>query len=202
MKRKKRIGTRKDIKKGRERKPLVRGKQANKSRSRAHAQRPPRSFEELFARSRSFQDLWNRAVQVPAEMRARGLSLLQASRQLRVSTKNVLRLAGSAFTKKRGRYQVKPMDRLLRVLIVPQKKGRLQEVPTRDSREASLIGEYWSAVEKFLTRGDSSALRKLRRKYVTDAHGKRVRFLMDLEELKRQASAGVLHFESLYGRRA
>jgi hypothetical protein len=163
--------------------------------------RPPRTSEEFFALPKKFQDQWNRVVQVPSEMRAQGLSLPQATRPLGVSPKTVIRLAGSAFTKRRGRYQVKPTDRLLRVLVIPSRKG-LREIPTRDSREASLIGEYWSAVEKFLTRGDSSALRKLRRKYVTDAHGKRVRFLMDLEELKRQASAGVLHFESLYGRRA
>ena len=120
---------------------------------------------------------------------------------IRRESQNVLRLAGSAFTKKQRRYRIRPFDRLLRVLVIPSRKG-LREIATRDSREASLIGEYWSAVEKYLMRGDASALRKLRRKSVIDSSGKRVRLLTNLEELKRQASAGVLHFESLYGRAA
>ena len=150
---------------------------------------------------RRLREQWDLVVQVPAEMRARGSTLRQLAREFGVTEKTVLRLAGSAFTKKQGRYRVKPTDRLLRVLVIPSRKG-LREIGTRDSREASLIGEYWSAVEKYLTRGDASALRRLRRKSVIDATGKRVRLLTNLEELKRQASAGVLHFESLYGRAA
>src|SRR6516162_11547201 len=79
--------------------------------------RPPRTSEEFFALPKKFQDQWNRVVQVPSEMRAQGLSLPQATRPLGVSPKTVIRLAGSAFTKRRGRYQVKPTDRLLRVLV-------------------------------------------------------------------------------------
>lgn len=175
------------------------GRKASAKSRQTH--RPPGTTAELFARPREFQNLWNRVVQVPSEMRAQGLSLPQASRQLGVNTRTVLRLAGPAFSKRRGRYRVKPMDHLLRVLVVPSKKG-LREIVTTDSREASLIGEYWSAVEKFLVRGDSSALEKLRRRTVLSANGKRVRFLFDLDELKRQGSAGVLRFESLYGKRA
>jgi len=89
----------------------------------------------------------------------------------------------------------------LRVIVIPSRKG-LREIATRDSREASLIGEYWSAVEKFLVRGDASALKKLRRMSVMDASGKRVRLLTNLEELKLQGSLGVLRFESMYGRAA
>lgn len=163
---------------------------------------PPRTAEELFARPKRFQDLWNRVVQVPTEMRAHGLSLAQASRKFGVSPKTVLRLAGSAFTKKRDRYRAKPMDRLLRVLVIPGKKG-LREIVLRDSREASLIGHYWSALDRALGPAeDTAAFRKLPRKTVKDDKGRRFRLLTNLDQLKRQASAGVLHFESLYGRRA
>ena len=161
----------------------------------------PRTVKEYYEMPRRLRDQWDLVVQVPAEMRAHGTSLPQASRRFGVSPKTVLRLAGSVFTKKQGRYRIKPFDRLLRVLAIPSRRG-LREVATRDSREASLIGEYWSAVERYLTRGDASALKKLRRKSVIDASGNRVRLLTNLEELKRQASAGVLHFESLYGRAA
>jgi hypothetical protein len=178
----------------------LRGKQA-RSNNKSEA-RPPRTADELFAMPKRFQDLWDRAVQVPAEMRRLGLSLPQASRKFRVSTKTVLRVAGPAFTKKRGKYQVKPVDRLLRVLVIPGRKG-LREIVVRDSREASVVGQYWSAVEKALGPAqDAAALLKLPRKTVRDENGKRVRLLTNLDELRRQASAGVLHFESMYGRRA
>jgi hypothetical protein len=162
--------------------------------------RAPRTASELFAKTKRFQELWNLAVQIPSEMRSRGLTLSRASRQLGVSTKTALQLVGSAVRRKRnGRYEVKLTDRLLRVLLIPSKKG-LREIVVKDSREASLVGEYWSAVEKFLVRGDASALRSLRRKYVNDARGRRVRLLFNLEELKRQGSAGAVQFESIYSR--
>jgi hypothetical protein len=163
--------------------------------------RPPRTPKALFATSRKFQDQWNRAVQVPSEMRSQGLSLAQASRQLGISSRTVLRLGGSAFKKKRGRYEVKPTDRLLRILLIPSEKG-LREIAVNDSQQASLVGSYWSALEKYLVRGDASALNKLSRKRIKDSSGKRIKLLFDLNELKRQASAGVLQFESLYGRTA
>lgn len=170
-------------------------------RAQSTKPRAPRTLEELFKRPRKFQDQWSRVVQVPSEMRAHGLSLSQAARQFGLNSKTVLRLARSAFRKSGKQYKVKPWDRLLRVLQIPSKRG-LREIALRDSREASGVGKYSSAVEKFLVRGDSSALEKLRRRTVKDATGKRVRLLFDLDELKRQGAAGVLHFESIYGRRA
>jgi len=78
----------------------------------------------------------------------------------------------------------------------------LGEIAVRDSREASLVGQYWAAVQKYLETGDASALRRVRRKTVTDADGKRVRLIKDLTELERLGSAGVLSFESLYAKAA
>ena len=181
------------------------GKRRKTVRRRRHVRAksaPPRNSQEYFAMPARLQSIWDRAVQVPSEMRSKNITLRQASRKLGVSPIVVRRLAVSAFRKRRnGRYIAKPTDRLLRVLLIPSDKG-LREIAVRDSREASLIGKYWDAVEKFLGRGDSSALNRLRRKSVRDENGKRIRLLVDLDELKRQASAGVLHFESLYGRSA
>lgn len=172
-----------------------------KRRSLNKLLRGPRTAEELFARSRKFQDQWNRVVQIPSEMRAHGLSLSQAARQFGLSAKTVLRLAPSAFRKSGNQYKVKSSDRLLRVMQIPSKRG-LRELVLKDSREASFVGEYWSAIEKFLVHGDSSALGKLRRRAVKDATGKRVRLLFNLDEIKRQGSMGVLRFEAIYGRSA
>jgi hypothetical protein len=114
----------------------------------------------------------------------------------------VLRAAPAAFRKlKNGRYEAKPIDRILRVVVVPTRKG-LREIGVRDSRQASLIGRYWTAVERYRDTGDASALREFRGKHVTDAAGKRIRLLTDRGTLDRLGSAGLLSFETLYARAA
>jgi hypothetical protein len=133
-------------------------------------------------------------------MRSDRISLQQASRDFEISSRTVTRLAGSALRKGvNGKYTAKPNDELLRILILPFPDG-LREIAVRDSRQASVIGEYWAAIQKHLATGDGSALKKIRRKTITDADGKRIRLLKDVAELERLASAGVLSFESLYAK--
>jgi hypothetical protein len=173
-----------------------------RERNNPKAFRAPKNAKELFALPRSIQEQWNDVVQVPSQMRATGLSLEKASNQLGVTPATVLRLAGSAFTKnRRGKVKVKRMDHLLRVLLIPSTKG-LREVVVRSSREASKVGEYWNAVEKYLVKQDASSLQNLKSKSFINDQGKRVRLMTNLDELTRQASAGVFRFESIYGRTA
>ncbi len=162
----------------------------------------PKTAEQYFALSEYSQDRWNRVTQVVSKMRAEGISLQKASREFALDPGTVARLGRAALRKGRGgRYAAKPTDSLLRVLVIPTGKG-LGEIAVRDSREASLVGQYWAAVQKYLETGDASALRRVRRKTVTDADGKRVRLIKDLTELERLGSAGVLSFESLYAKAA
>ena len=133
-------------------------------------------------------------------MRTEGVSLPQASREFGIDPRTVAGLARPALKKgANGRYAAKANDSLLRILVIPNAEG-LQEIALRDSRQATLLAEYWVAVQLYLETGDSSALRKIRRKTVTDSEGKRVRLITDLVELDRLGSAGVLSFESLYAK--
>ena len=174
-----------------------------KRRSRRPARnRPvaPRTSEQYFARSERFQDRWDRVAHVISKMRTEGVSLRQASREFGVDPRTVARLGGSALRKQaNGRYKAKASDRLLRVLRVPTREGP-RPIAVRDSRQASQLAEYWNAVHRYLETGDDSALRKFRRKRITDAEGARVPLLTDLDELDRLGSAGVLSFESLYAK--
>jgi hypothetical protein len=107
-------------------------------------------------------------------------------------------LGRSALRKrKNGRYVAKKIDQLLRVVNVLTTEGR-KEIATRDSRQASLVGGHWAAVQKFIQTGDDSALLKFAKKRIVDARRKRYLLLTDLKELERLASAGVLRFESMY----
>lgn len=83
------------------------------------------------------------------------------------------------------------------MMSVLTRKGR-REIAVRDSRQASLLGKYWAAVQKYLQTGDDSALRELQGKKITDASRKRHALITDLNRLNTLGSAGVLSFESLY----
>jgi hypothetical protein len=160
----------------------------------------PRTAEEFFAKPQAFQDRWTRATHVISKMRADGVSLRRASREFGLDPRVVVRLAGSALRKRaNGRYATKASDRLLRVLVLPTSEG-LREVATRDSREASKAAEYWNAVHLYLAPGDASAVRQFDGKQITDANGKQVPLITDLNELSRIGSAGDFSFESLYAR--
>ena len=160
----------------------------------------PSSTDAFFARSSRSQDTWVSVTGVLAKMRSGKVSLQQASKDAGVNPRTVTRLAGSALTKTRsGRYEVKPADRLLRVLKIPTANGSV-EIGIRGSRQASTLGEYWAAVHKYLATGDSSKLAKFKGKQIKDTTGKVIPLLTDLKELNRQGSADVLSFESLYAK--
>lgn len=159
----------------------------------------PQSIEEFFAMSETDQDLWKNVGQAITEMRA-GASRRQASRKFDLDPPKLSRLARPALRKLgNGRWAAKAHDHLLRVLVIPSRKG-LREIGTRDSRQATVLGKYWTAVNRYLDTGDASALREFRGKHIIDANGKRIRLLTKLGELDRLGSAGVLSFESLYAK--
>ena len=160
----------------------------------------PRGIEDFFAMSERAQDTWTRATHVVARMRSDKASLPEAAREYGINPRAVARLVRPALRKgANGRYAARAKDSLLRALVIPTTDG-LREIGLRDSRQASQLGEYWAAVQKYLETGNVSALRKIRRKTITDASGKRLRLLKDVGDLDRLGSAGVLSFESLYAK--
>lgn len=161
----------------------------------------PRTAKQFYALAPRSQDRWIRVTHAVSKMRADRVSLPEASREFGLDPRLVARLGKSALRKRRnGQYAAKRTDKLLRILAVPaadEKHGK-REIAIRDSRQASFLGKYWAAVQKYLQTGDASDLKKLRRKSVIDANGKRVPLLTDLTELDRLGSAGVWSFESIY----
>lgn len=173
-------------------------KQRQPKRLRRNKPVAPRTAKEFFAMPERSQDRWTRVTHVVSKMRTDAVSLRQASREFGLDPRTVLRLSRPALRKRaNGRYVAKGGDRLLRVLVVPTPEG-LREVAMRDSRQASQLARYSAAVDRYLETGDDTALRKFRRKRITDASGTRIPLLTDLNELDRLGSAGVLSFESLY----
>ena len=156
----------------------------------------PTTLRQYYAMAPREQESWDSLAHAISDAR-RGVPLRGALRDLGISLNTALLLGRSALRKKNGKYVATKTDQLLRVLPILKRKGK-QEIATRDSRQAGLIGSYWSAVQRYLQTGDDSALLKFKKTRIVDASGKRHRLLTDLVELNRQASAGVLSFESLY----
>ncbi len=141
-----------------------------------------------------------KAARVLTSMRTEGLSLSSAAREEGVSPATVLRHAKTALRKtSTGRYKARKTDRLLRSLIIPTSEG-LAEIATADSRAASIVGEYWNAVNTFLDTGDDTALARFQGVSIRDAHGNAVRLLTDVAQLEHLGSFGMLSFESIYAR--
>jgi hypothetical protein len=174
-------------------------KRRSSSRSSKSIFIQPQSVEEFFALSEQDQDLWKNGVQVVTEVRV-GASLRRASLKVGLDPRKVRQLVRPALRKRRnGRWAAKKYDRLLRILPLPSRKG-LIEVATRDSRQATIVGKYWNAVDLYSNTGDASALEQFQGEHVTDAEGNPVPLLTDLHELDRLGSAGVLSFETIYAR--
>lgn len=161
----------------------------------------PRTLEEFLALSERDQDRWIRTAHAVSKMRSDHLSLQKASREFGLDPRTVVRRGGSALRKRGRRYEPKRNDRLLRPLVIPTPQGN-SLIGVRDYRQAVLLADYWNAVQRYLETGDASALQRFQGKHVTDAVGRRIQLITDLDELNRLGNAGSLSFESLYARSA
>lgn len=139
-------------------------------------------------------------ARVVTTMRSDGLSLRRAAAEEGISPATVLRHAKGALRKtSQGRYRARKSDRLLRPLVIPSSQG-LAEIATRDSRSATIVAEYWNAVNHYLETGDDTELSRFRGVTITAAQGNAVPLLTDTDELERLGSAGILSFQSIYAR--
>jgi hypothetical protein len=156
----------------------------------------PTTAQQYYAMSQREQETWDSLAHVISRMRHR-VTLAQAAKEFNISPRVAIELGRPALRERNGRYFPTLTDHLLRVLIILTVEGK-KEIATRDSRQASLVGGHWAAVQRYLQTGDDSALLRFKGVKVTDASGKRHLLLTDLAQLDRLASAGVLSFESMY----
>lgn len=175
-------------------------KRKSKRTSRVEQRAPfkkPTTARQYFSLSPKNQEIWDSVGHFVSKVRE-GLTVSKAAKEFGLPSKTAIDLGRSALRKqKNGRYVAKKKDQLLRVVNVLTSDGR-KEIATRDSRQASLVGGHWAAVQKFLQTGDDSALLKFGKKKIVDASRKRFLLLTDPKELERLGSAGVLTFESMY----
>jgi hypothetical protein len=129
-------------------------------------------------------------------MRRDGVSLTRAAREAEASPATIRRYVGSALGRDGRRWIARPSDRLYRPLQFPTERG-LMTLHTTSSRTATRIAEYWAAVHRYLSTGDTRALLAFR--------GQAIRvgkvaypFITRRSSIERLAAAGEVRFEDLY----
>ena len=115
------------------------------------------------------QDLRTRSLKVVSYMRRKGYSLTRASKELGIAPETVRRHT-NAVRYKGYRYRPKAYDRIDRRMAINE-GGRERWITVKDSRHATLIGRYHSAVRQFLDTGDASHLKPFKGKRVRDIDG-------------------------------
>jgi hypothetical protein len=145
--------------KGKSMKHKAQRKAGRKNRNRpvrrkiAFREKAPTTARQYFSKSRKFQETWDSVAHVISKMRSGRTSLRKAAREFGIEPNQVIRLGRSALKKqKNGRYAAKKTDRVLRMLGVLTVDGK-REIAVRDSRQASVIGSHWDAVQRYLQTG-------------------------------------------------
>jgi hypothetical protein len=160
----------------------------------------PRTEAQYSARPEKFKETWDRVLSVISKMRTDKVSLAQASRDVGIGPRTVKRWGSAALRKgQSGRYVAKASDSLLRLMIILTPEGP-REIAVRGSKQATLLAEYWNALDRYVATGDAVPLKTFQGKHIKDANGGDIPFLTDLPTVNRLASAGVLSFESIYAR--
>jgi hypothetical protein len=132
-----------------------------------HKFKRPKTLRQYYAMSPREQEYWDSLAHVISSVR-NGVPLRRAAKEFGIPLSTVLERGRPALRKKNGKYVATKTDGLLRVLPIPKGTGR-QVIATRDSRQASLIGSYWAAVQRYLQTGDDAALLKFRKTRIVDA---------------------------------
>src|SRR6478672_5085988 len=126
---------------------------------------------------------YRRALKVLTHMR-QGASLTQAAKAVGIRPDTVRRYAGAALTQdQRGRWQAKPVDRLVRRVRFLDSRGQTTVEPA-NSREASKLSAYWQAVDHFAATGDDRPLRRFRRMRLRTREKTSLSFVTDPVELE------------------
>jgi hypothetical protein len=123
----------------------------------------------------------NLSLQVLRAMR-KGATLTQATEKVGVDKRFALKHLGTHLQKSGGRWHVARTDNFQSEMLI-YSNGRVESIIVTNSRDRSRIGKYFSAVDKALNKGDSSALGKFKDATIIDANGKEHHFETDLDTL-------------------
>jgi len=135
-----------------------------------------RSWSELTKRELNVR---KKSLEVLRKVRD-GQSLSKASRELHIEPKTVIKYT-NAFKKVKGKWIAKSQDRISRIMSIYE-NGKEEWIEIKDSRTASRIGKYNSAVKEFLRTGNKDVLEPYKKPF-KDVEGKIHYFETDPDRL-------------------
>lgn len=135
---------------------------------------------------------WNSLSANQREMRKRSLNVLHlirqgkpfktAAKEYGITPKITREQLGRAIIKRGGRWVGRKSDTIERGMRLYE-NGRITSITVTNSKDASLMGEYFSAVKKALRTRDPQPLQKFKHITITDANGTKHRFETNLKKL-------------------
>lgn len=125
-----------------------------------------RAWRSLNNKERGFRDT---ALSVLSEARRSHQSLTGLARLHNILPDKVLH-ATNAFKKVNGRWRPKRLDRISRVMKINE-NGKEVFVEVNDSRQATIIGKYHSAIGEFLNTGNVDVLTDFEGRMIKDSSG-------------------------------
>ncbi len=142
----------------------------------------------------SKRETYNHALHVLARMRRTGVTLTAAAREEHIDPRTVRKYLGAELRGSRLKRRVRPTkgDRRRRDMLIPTALGT-SPIVVRGSKQATQLGQYMSAVGKYLRTGDSDALDEFRRKSI-GGH----LLITDPNTLGSLAQAGALQLDEIY----
>jgi len=141
-----------------------------------------RSWSELTRRELILRE---KSLDVLRKVR-NGQSLSKASRELHIKPETVIKYT-NAFRKSKGKWIAKFQDRISRIMSIYE-NGKQQWVEIKDSRIASGIGRYNSAVNQFLRTGNEDVLKQFIKPF-KDSKGNLHYFETDPDKLNEIAES-------------
>jgi len=119
-----------------------------------------------------------------------GLSVNRAAREAGTTPRTMKRVLGSAMRRRGGEWVLRKDDDVTALMRVPDPERGWQMVPIKGSRRRWQVGLYWNSVRLYVEGKGDARLRAFEGRTITDAEGKKHRFVTDRQVLKRLARAG------------
>jgi hypothetical protein len=119
-----------------------------------------------------------------------GLSVNRAAREAGTTPATMKRVLGPAMRRRAGEWVIRKDDDVAALMRVPDPERGWRVVPIKGSRRRRQVGRYWSSVGQFIEGKGDARLRAFEGRTITDAEGRRHKFVTDRQVLRRLARTG------------
>ncbi|TQD27914.1 hypothetical protein [Methanolobus vulcani] len=113
----------------------------------------------------------------------KGVPYSKAVEKTGINKKDIIRNLGKYLYKSKGKWKVTTTDRIEVEMLIYEKDAGQISIVTTNSKDRTLIGLYFNAINRALKTGDSSLLKRFIDIHITDVNGTKHFFVTDLERL-------------------